>query len=369
MNIQINRKYVLITGGLGYIGSHAAVQILDKMYNVIILDNLSNSKLSTLTKIEKLSNVNDTRLIFIRGDICDIVVLDMIFTTYKINLVMHFAALKSVSESQLYPDLYQNINVYGTQTLLNIMNKYGCINFIYSSSATVYGSPVLSCNSEVTITEKTQTGVNILCNYGKNKYDIEQYLINNNRIGGIFQNWKIVILRYFNPIGSHPSGLLGEDPSDTPNNIFPYMLRVAKWTNNIESEYKKSNYEFLNVFGNDYNTPDGTCIRDFIHVNDLARAHLIVYEKIIQISECKSNTYIYNIGTGKGVSVLELVTIFNDILIKKEKKPINYKIGPRRDGDIVVSYANVDKIYNDIGFSTQYDVYQMCADGLKFIGL
>ena len=369
LNDQKNSSdtYILITGGIGYIGSHVAVQTLELHNNVIILDNLSNSDLKTLVKIKLVANIDkndNNKLIFYEGDIRDPLILDTIFMNHKIDTVMHFAALKSVSESRQCPDRYHDVNVNGTKLLLNTMTKYGCSNFIYSSSATVYG------DSKSPITEETPTGNNIQSNYGENKYDIEQHLINNSKNGCMFQHWKIVILRYFNPIGAHPSGLLGDDPNGIPNNIFPYMLRVIKQSNdrisNDNNTLCSSPYDLLTVFGDNYNTPDGTCIRDYIHVQDLAYSHVIAYEQLIKNSS-ENRIHIYNVGTGRGVSVLELITILNDILIKKDLIPMRYVIGSRRDGDVDILYANVDKIYDDISFKTKYDVYQMCIDGLKFI--
>lgn len=366
---NMNNRYILVTGGLGYIGSQVVILLLEKSYNVIILDMLVNSNLTILDKIKKLAHIldNDNRLVFVKGDIRDTSILEMLFTSYTIDTVMHFAALKSVNESQLYPELYNDVNVIGTKILLNIMNKFNCTNFIYSSSAVVYG------NSAPPVTETTSTGQNILCNYGLNKHEVEQYLIENSKTDKMFQHWKIIILRYFNPIGAHPSGLLGEDPNEIPNNIFPYLLRVARWTN--VPEFKEttggdmSPYNIFTIYGNDYDTPDGTCIRDFIHIQDLARAHVVAHDKILldKTHNLMSNLHIYNVGTGHGISVLELVTALNEILIKKCMKPINYKIGARRDADIMVSYANSDKIYEEIGFKTHYDVYKMCEDGLNFV--
>ena len=187
---------------------------------------------------------------------------------------------------------------------------------------------------------------------------MEQYLINN------CGNWNIVILRYFNPIGSHPSGLIGEDPNNIPNNVFPYLLRVAKWTNSLQQD-KTSPYAIFTVFGNDYKTDDGTCIRDYIHVQDLAQAHTMILPLFTKNIGLK----IYNVGTSKGSSVLELINALNRCLIKNNRLPINYKIGNRRVGDLDISYANSDKIYRDVGFKTAFNIDDMCSDGLKFIGL
>ena len=230
-----------------------------------------------------------------------------------------------------------------------------CEQFIYSSSATVYGDAVAPVN------ENSITGQGLSCNYAKNKYDIEQYLINNTKM-------KIIILRYFNPIGAHPSGLIGENPNGLPNNIFPYLLRVAKWTNiENDKELKTNSYEKFTVFGNDYMTRDGTCIRDYVHVQDLAQAHI----DVLSIFEKNNNpfTKIYNVGTGKGTTVTELITTFNKILIERNKKPIKIHYGDRRIGDLDISYSNVNKIYDEVGFRTKYDIETMCIDGLNFIGL
>jgi UDP-glucose 4-epimerase len=272
-----------------------------------------------LDKINKITNIPD-KILFIDGDIRDKLKLYEIFTLYNIHIVIHLAALKSVSESEKYPDLYEDVNVKGTINLLNVMKKYRRYNFIYSSSATVYG------DTKAPMTENSQTGNNLTCNYARNKYDIEQYLNNN------CKDWNIVILRYFNPIGAHPSGLIGDDPSNTPNNIFPYLLRVAKWTNtDIINKYKNSQYTIFTVFGNDYKTSDGTCIRDYIHVQDLARAHVMVIQLLKKINV---GIKIYNVGSGKGTSVFALIQALNNCLINNGKKPINYEIGCRRTGDI-----------------------------------
>jgi UDP-glucose 4-epimerase len=243
---------------------------------------------------------------------------------------------------------------------LNSMKRYRCTNLIYSSSATVYG------NSPAPVDESSQVGQGLTCNYAYNKYDMENYLIEN------FSNlddWKVVILRYFNPIGAHPSGLIGEDPNDVPNNIFPYLLRVAKQANE-DNHHQSGPYDFFTIFGNDYNTSDGTCIRDYIHVQDLARAHVDVLK--INNSNTRHNTksiQIFNVGTGKGTSVLCLINTINKVLLDRSKQPIVFKIGERRQGDLDVSYADASKIYKEIGFKTELDVNQMCVDGLNFVGL
>jgi UDP-glucose 4-epimerase len=307
-----------------------------------------------LDKIFKIVGINEKHYItFIRGDIRDTETLNQIFATYRIHTVMHFAALKSVNESQKYPVMYYQVNVKGTINLLNTMSKYYCKKFIYSSSATVYGNAISP------VSETTAVGNGLTCNYAQNKYDMEQYLIENE----MFADWNIVILRYFNPIGAHPSGKIGEDPSGIPNNIFPYLLRVAK---QINHENKVNGpYDSFTIFGNDYTTRDGTCIRDYVHVQDLARAHVDIMDHFDSIPGLK----IYNVGTGKGTTVMELIDTMNRVLVSKNKSPIPYRMGDRRSGDLDISYANVDKIYNEIGFKTELDINDMCVDGLNFVSL
>jgi UDP-glucose 4-epimerase len=343
--------YILVTGGLGFIGSHIVVKLINIGYNVIVYDNLSNSDISILNKINKLTNAPE-KILFMEGDIRNKSKLENLFNTYNIYIVIHLAALKSVSESEKYPELYNDVNINGSINLLKVMSEYKCNNFIYSSSATVYG------NTQSPVDENSKTGNNLACNYARNKYDMEIYLNNNCR------EWNVVILRYFNPIGAHPSGLIGEEPNNIPNNVFPYLLRVAKWTNSIQQD-KNSPYSIFTVFGNDYKTQDGTCMRDYIHVQDLAQAHTI----IIPLFSNNIGIKTYNVGTGKGTSVLELIHALNNCLINNKKKPINYKIGVRRLGDLDISYANADKIYKEVGFKTVYNINDMCKDGLTFIGL
>lgn len=350
--------YLLVTGGLGFIGSHVVVKLINLDYKIVVYDNLSNSDIVMIDKINKITNKIDN-LIFIEGDIRDKNKLNDIFNTYDFLHVFHFAALKSVSESEIYPKLYKDVNVNGTLALLDVMNKFNCKNFVYSSSATVYGDTVMPT------TEESLVGNNLSCNYAHNKYDVEQYLINEHNKEGILKDWNIIILRYFNPIGAHPSGIIGEDPNGIPNNVFPYLLRVAKWTNET-SLHKDLNspYKIFTIFGNNYDTHDGTCIRDYIHIEDLSQAHVDVI-KVLN----NSQLIIYNVGTGNGTTVMELVKSINRILVKNNRKEINYRIGERRKGDIDISYAKVNKIYKDIGFKTKYTINDMCKDGLNFIGL
>lgn len=358
-------QYVLVTGGLGFIGSHVVVQLLNANIKVVVYDNLSNSNIEIINKITSIcvdSNLDPNDVfVFIKGDIRDATCLDKTFFTYPIFATMHFAALKSVNESQKYPELYYDVNVIGTKILLDVMSKHNCKNFIYSSSSTVYNK------SEKPMTETSGVGIDLACNYGKNKYEIEKYLSDN--YNKMFIDWNIVILRYFNPIGAHPSGLIGENPNGVPNNIFPYLLRIAKSAHNAQNNNEQINVDsckIFTVFGNDYNTRDGTCIRDYVHVQDVARAHVEVLNAKM-LNTLDNNLYVYNIGTGSGSTVLELVNALNVLLIAKNMPAINYCFGPRRDGDVAISYALVDKIHKDIGFKTEFNLQKMCEDGLTFI--
>lgn len=324
----------LVTGGLGFIGSHVCVQMIQKNYKIVILDNLSNSTINVIAKMKKITKRDFE---FIKGDIRDPKILEYIFEKYHIEGVLHFAALKSVKESNIKKDLYDDVNVNGTINILSCMEKYKCHNFIYSSSSTVYGK------NTYPVTELSDTGYGLTCVYARNKYDVEKILFEK------YSNWNVVILRYFNPIGAHPSGLLGEDPVDTPNNVFPYLLRV------VSGQYDK-----FTVYGNDYDTEDGTCLRDYIHVDDLATAHVLSLKKWNQND---SGLHVYNVGIGKPVSVLELINSLNKFL----EKPINYEFGDRRDGDLPIVYSSSDKIKKELGWQAIYTIDDMCEHGIKFI--
>jgi len=331
-------SYILVTGGLGFIGSHTIVELLKENYKIIIIDNLVNSSLDVLQKIQDITNKRD--ILFFNIDIRDFLKLENLFTEYKIGLVIHFAALKAVSESIKNPIKYYDYNISGTINLLNIMNKNDCKKIIFSSSATVYGDNIYP------VDEESMVGVGITNPYGRTKYMIEQILqdlyISNN-------DWSITILRYFNPIGAHPSGLLGENPNDIPNNLFPYLLKVS--TGKLPA---------LNIFGKDYDTKDGTCIRDFIHVVDLARGHVKATEKIFNLDR-KIN--IYNLGSGKGTSVKELIDTFekvNDIKLV-------YNFVERREGDLPCVYTKTDKSLKELGWSCIYNIEDMCKHGYNYI--
>lgn len=330
-------SYILVTGGLGFIGSHTIVELLQENYKIIIIDNLVNSSKEVLRKIENITNRRD--ILYFNIDIRDSLKLENLFVEYKISLVIHFAALKSVSESIRNPLQYYDCNVSGTINLLNVMKKYDCNKIIFSSSATVYGDNVYPVDEESSI------GNGITNPYGQTKYMIEQILqdlyISNN-------DWSITILRYFNPIGAHTSGLLGENPNDIPNNLFPYLLKVS--IGKLPS---------LNIFGNDYDTPDGTCIRDFIHVVDLARGHVKATEQIFNLDK-KIN--IYNLGTGKGTSVKELIDTFE----KVNNVKLIYNFTKRRDGDLQSVYAKTEKSLIELDWNCIYNIEDMCKHGYNY---
>jgi UDP-glucose 4-epimerase len=324
-------NYVLVTGGLGFIGSHTVVELINNKYEVVICDNLSNSKINVIDKIEKITS---KKIIFEKCDLLNIKDLETIFNKYNFIFVIHFASLKSVNDSIKYPLSYYNNNVVGSINLFNIMDKYNVRKIIFSSSATVYGK----CNCPVK--ESDTTGLNISSVYGNTKFMIEEILKS-------LDSWSVVILRYFNPIGCHSSGFLGEEPSNTPNNLFPYILKVAI------GELKE-----IKIYGNDYLTKDGSCVRDFIHIEDLANAHI---ESIKKLDEKKVN--IYNVGTGIGYTVKEVLNTFEKINNIK----INKIFSERREGDIDVLYSDSSKIKNELNWVPKKTLEDMCFDGFKFI--
>ena len=324
-------KKILVTGGMGYIGSHTVVQLIEEGYEPIIVDNLCNSKPEVLNRIEKITG---KKPLFFEFDVRDEQKLDEVFSKHEIFAVIHFAGLKSVGESVQKPQLYFDNNIGSTEVLLKVMEKHGCKNIVFSSSATVYGNP-----ERVPIYEEDKLGPTTNP-YGETKLQIE-YLLK--KVANNDKNWNIVLLRYFNPIGAHKSGLIGEDPQGIPNNLMPYITQVAV-----------GKLEQLRVFGSDYDTPDGTGVRDYIHVDDLAHGHILAIKKI----EEKPGLLIYNLGTGKGTSVLELVHAFeeaNNIKIK-------YQIVDRRPGDIAECYANADKAYKEMGFKCTRSIVDACRD-------
>ena len=324
-------KKILVTGGMGYIGSHTCVELISAGYEPIIVDNLCNSKPEVLNRIEKISG---KRPLFNENDVRDEEKMDKIFKENEIFAVIHFAGLKAVGESVAKPDLYFSNNIGSTETLLKVMKKYNCKNLIFSSSATVYGDP-----KRVPIYEEDPTGATTNP-YAETKYRIEQML---KALYEEDSSWNFVILRYFNPIGAHKSGLMGEDPQGIPNNLMPYVTQVAV-----------GKLEQLRVFGNDYDTPDGTGVRDYIHVVDLAIGHVLSIKKLEQ----NPGLVIYNLGTGIGTSVLDLVKAFEEANGVK----IKYSIAPRRPGDIATCYANADKAYKELGFKTKNTIVDCCRD-------
>lgn len=324
-------KKILVTGGLGFIGSHTVIQLLENGYEPIIVDNLCNSKIEVLNRLEKITGF---RPIFYQYDVRDEKNLSKIFAEHEIFAVIHFAGLKAVGESIEKPQLYYDNNIGSSEVLLRVMEKFNVKNLVFSSSATVYGNP-----KRVPIFEDDPIG-ETTNPYAETKVRIEYMLKDLYKKD---QSWNLAILRYFNPIGAHKSGLIGEDPQGIPNNLMPYVTQVAV-----------GKLKQLSVFGDDYDTRDGTCIRDFIHVVDLARGHVLTIKKL----EEKPGLVIYNLGTGVGTSVFELIHAFEEANHLK----INYKVAPRRAGDIPVCYANVDKAYREIGFKTEFNIVDCCRD-------
>ena len=326
---------ILVTGGAGYIGSHTSVELLERGEEIVIVDNFSNSSPDVLEKIKEITK-KDFK--FYELDILDEESLEKVFKENEIEAVIHFAGLKAVGESVEKPIEYYHNNITGTLVLLKVMKKYNCKRIVFSSSATVYGNP-----KELPI--KEDFPLSTTNPYGSTKLMIEQILQD---VSVVDEYFSVAILRYFNPIGAHKSGLIGEIPNGIPNNIMPYIVRVAK------GEYKE-----LTVFGNDYPTPDGTGIRDYIHVVDLSLGHLNALDKIRKEQGVK----IYNLGTGQGYSVLELVNTFE----KVNNVKVNYKIGPRRQGDIAACFADPSKAEKELGWKAKRDIEDMCKDSWNFI--
>ncbi len=326
---------VLVTGGAGYIGSHTCVELLNAGKDVVIVDNFYNCKKSSLDRIRALVN-KDFK--FYECDIRDKKGLDEIFKKEKIDSVIHFAGLKAVGESVHKPLEYFDNNVTGTLILLDVMRNNCCKKIVFSSSATVYGM-----NNISPLTEDMEVG-GVTNPYGRTKYMIECILKD---LYTSDNSWSICLLRYFNPIGAHKSGTMGEDPNGIPNNLMPYITQVAI-----------GKREYLNVWGNDYDTPDGTGVRDYIHVVDLALGHIKAVEK----AENNEGLFIYNLGTGKGYSVLDVVKAFE----KASGVNIPYKIGPRRDGDIATCYSDPSKAEKELGWKAQRDIEEMCEDSWRW---
>ena len=328
---------VLISGGMGYIGSHTAVELLNGGYDVIIADNLCNSKEIVKERIEKITGKTTK---FYNVDLTLEDETEKIFKENNIDSVIHFAALKAVGESVEKPLEYYYNNLTSALVMLKVMRKYNCRNFVFSSSATVYGEP-----EKIPLTEECKTG-GTTNPYGTTKLFIEQILKD---IYASDNTWNICILRYFNPVGAHESGLIGEEPQGIPNNLMPYIVRVAN------GELKE-----LSVFGNDYNTHDGTGVRDYIHVVDLAKGHISALEKL---DKEKQGLFIYNLGTGTGYSVLDMVKAFENATGKE----VPYKITPRRPGDIATCYADPKKAKEELGWQATKNLDDMCKDSWGYI--
>lgn len=320
---------ILVTGGAGYIGSHTVVELLNKGYEVVIIDNYSNSSPVVIDRIEQITG---KRPCVYKGDIRDEKLLNKIFNKHHIDWVIHFAGLKAVGESCAKPTEYYDNNLIGTIRLVEIMRDHGCKNLVFSSSATVYGTPTKLPLDETCTTGGTTNP------YGTSKYFQEIMLTD---IAKADNGWKIVLLRYFNPVGAHASGLIGEDPKGIPNNLTPYIAKVAI------GELPK-----LGVFGNDYNTPDGTGVRDYIHVVDLAQGHISAIEGVKE-----NGVYVYNLGTGNGYSVLQVVDAFS----KACGHEVPYEFKPRREGDIAECYADSTKAEKELGWKAQYGIDEMCS--------
>ena len=321
---------ILVTGGAGYIGSHTCVELIKAGYEVIVVDNLCNSSLESLKRVEKLVDCN---IPFHKVDIRDRVALTQVFEQYSIDGVIHFAGLKAVSESVQKPIEYYDTNLGGTFILADVMCEFDCKTFIFSSSATVYGDPH-------TVPIKEDFPLSVTNPYGRSKLMIEEFLQD------VFladDSWHIALLRYFNPIGAHKSGLIGEDPNDTPNNLIPYISQVAV-----------GKLEKLSVFGGDYDTPDGTGVRDYIHVVDLSKGHV----KALQALKDMPQVLIVNLGTGNGYSVLDMVKAFE----KASGKNIPYQIVDRRPGDIATCYADPTFAVEKLDWKVEYELDEMCED-------
>ncbi|MEX0724299.1 MAG: UDP-glucose 4-epimerase GalE [Gracilimonas sp.] len=321
---------VLVTGGAGYIGSHTVLELLNEGHEVIVVDNLSNSSEKAVTRVKQITG---KELTFYEQDLLDKKALNSIFEDHKIDSVIHFAGYKAVGESVAKPLMYYENNLGSTLYLCELMKKHGVKNIVFSSSATVYGDP-----HKVPITEDFP--LSATNPYGRTKLFIE-YILKDLYVAD--ESWNIALLRYFNPVGAHESGLIGEDPNDIPNNLMPYVSQVAV-----------GKLKELSVFGNDYPTHDGTGVRDYIHVVDLAVGHLKALEKL----ETKPGLVVYNLGTGNGSSVLDMINAFE----KASGKKVPYKIAPRRPGDIAACYADPSKAEKELGWTAKRGIEEMCED-------
>ncbi|ENX03735.1 UDP-glucose 4-epimerase [Acinetobacter sp. CIP 101934] len=322
---------VLVTGGAGYIGSHTCLELLNAGHEVVVLDNLSNSSKESLNRVQALASKS---LDFIQGDILDQNILNQIFSTYQIDAVIHFAGLKAVGESQQIPLTYFENNISGSISLVQAMQRAGIFRLVFSSSATVYDEANIS-----PLNEDMPTGMPSN-NYGYTKLIVEQLL---QKLSASDDRWSIALLRYFNPVGAHKSGQIGEDPQGIPNNLMPYVTQVAV-----------GRREKLSIFGDDYDTVDGTGVRDYIHVVDLANAHLCALTNRLQAQGCRA----WNIGTGQGCSVLQIKNTFEQV----NEVQIPFEIAPRREGDVATSFADNTRAIKELGWQPKYGLEDMLAD-------
>ncbi|GMH99130.1 hypothetical protein TrST_g6300 [Triparma strigata] len=337
---------VLLTGGAGFIGSHTVIILLRAGYAITVVDNLVNSSLKSVERVREIAadeGIEGVDLDVEVVDMCDKAAFEKVFEKYSVggfSAVIHFAGLKAVGESMALPLMYYENNLINTMNLLSLMEKFDCRRIVFSSSATVYGAA-----TEMPITEETQTGAGITNAYGRTKYMIEGILSDFQKSKEKTEKpWSVTVLRYFNPVGAHPSGKIGEDPSGPPNNLMPYVSQVAV-----------GRREFLSVFGNDYDTPDGTGVRDYIHVMDLAAGHL----SAITYMDKKPSVYsVFNLGTGNGYSVLNMVSAME----KASGKEIKYKIVDRRPGDIATCYADAERAKVEMGWEAKLGLDEMCRD-------
>ena len=323
---------ILVTGGAGFIGSHTLIELYKAGHTAVVVDNLYNSDPEALKRVAELIGIDE--IPFVKADIRDREALEEVFRQNTFEACIHFAGLKAVGESVAKPLEYYENNMNGTFVLLDVMRKHGCKNIIFSSSATVYGDPAI-----IPITEECPKG-HCTNPYGQTKSMLEQVMMDLQKAD---PEWNVVLLRYFNPIGAHPSGRIGENPNGIPNNLMPYITQVAI-----------GRREQLNVFGNDYPTPDGTGVRDYIHVVDLANAHVAALQAITR----KQGLAIYNIGTGHGYSVLDVVNAF----VRVNGVPVPYQIQPRRAGDIATCYCDPAKAARELGWKAQFGLDEMCRD-------
>lgn len=338
-----DKPTIIITGGSGFIGSHTCVE-LGKDFQLVIVDNLYNSSQQSLQKVEELMT---QKVIFYQEDLLNIDKIDSIFAIHKPHAVIHFAGLKAVGESIQKPLFYYQNNLNSTLNLLEVMKKYQCFNLIFSSSATVYG------NQQSPLKEDMNIGQGVTNPYGQTKFMIERILKD---VCVSDSQWSIISLRYFNPVGAHPSGLIGENPNDIPNNLMPYILKVAI-NNNTDTNLGKQ-FDQLKIFGSDYSTQDGTCERDFIHVVDLAKGHLAALQKINQLT----GYHVFNLGTGEPVSVLTMVTTFE----KVNQVKIPYLFTNRRPGDLEVCFCDPEYTQKNLDWKTEKTLEDMCLDAWRF---